>query len=197
MSAAKSFAQCGNIFSSVAVSRVGRKPVEIPAGVTVVLEGNVLRAKGPLGEQSLTIPDGIACQREGNQLVFTRANDEKHLRALHGTTRALVANMLAGVSKGFEKQLELQGVGYKAELRGKNLVLSLGYSHPVVFVPPDGVQILVPSPTQVSVKGSDRQLVGQIAAVIRKVRPPEPYKGKGIRYVGEYVRRKAGKAAGK
>ncbi|MCX7936900.1 MAG: 50S ribosomal protein L6 [Chlorobi bacterium] len=179
------------------MSRVGRKPLEIPAGVTVTLNGAVLTAKGPLGELQMTIPDGITCQREGNYLTFHRVSDEKHLRALHGTTRALAANILTGVSKGFEKQLELHGVGYKAELRGKNLVLTVGYSHPVVFIPPDGIQIAVASPTQVSIKGIDRQLVGEVAAVIRRVRPPEPYKGKGIRYAGEYVRRKAGKAAGK
>jgi large subunit ribosomal protein L6 len=179
------------------VSRVGRKPIEIPTGVTVTLDGQTLRVKGPLGELSMDIPDGISCQRDGNQLVFTRSSDEKHIRALHGTARALAANLITGVSKGFEKQLELQGVGYRVELRGKNLVLSLGFSHPVVFIPPDGITISVASPTQFSVKGIDRQLVGQVAAVIRKIRPPEPYKGKGIRYVGEYVRRKAGKAAGK
>jgi len=179
------------------VSRVGRKPIEIPTGVTVTLDGQTLRVKGPLGELSMDIPDGISCQRDGNQLVFTRRSDEKHVRALHGTARALAANLITGVSKGFEKQLELQGVGYRVELRGKNLVLSLGFSHPVVFIPPDGITISVASPTQFSVKGIDRQLVGQVAAVIRKIRPPEPYKGKGIRYVGEYVRRKAGKAAGK
>jgi large subunit ribosomal protein L6 len=179
------------------VSRVGRKPIEIPTGVTVTLDGQTLRVKGPLGELSMDIPDGISCQRDGNQLVFTRSSDEKHVRALHGTARALAANLITGVSKGFEKQLELQGVGYRVELRGKNLVLSLGFSHPVVFIPPDGITISVASPTQFSVKGIDRQLVGQVAAVIRKIRPPEPYKGKGIRYVGEYVRRKAGKAAGK
>jgi len=179
------------------VSRVGRKPIEIPAGVTVTLQGSTLTAKGPLGEMQIRIPDGIACTQEGNQLVFTRASDDKHVRALHGTTRALAANIITGVSKGFEKQLELQGVGYRVELRGKNLVLSLGFSHPIVFIPPEGIQISVASPTQFSVKGTDRQLVGEVAAVIRKIRPPEPYKGKGIRYVGEYVRRKAGKAAGK
>jgi large subunit ribosomal protein L6 len=179
------------------VSRVGRKPIEIPTGVTVTLDGQTLRVKGPLGELSMDIPDGISCQRDGNQLVFTRSSDEKHVRALHGTARALAANLITGVSKGFEKQLELQGVGYRVELRGKNLVLSLGFSHLVVFIPPDGITISVASPTQFSVKGIDRQLVGQVAAVIRKIRPPEPYKGKGIRYVGEYVRRKAGKAAGK
>lgn len=179
------------------MSRVGRKPIEIPTGVTVTLDGQTLRVKGPLGELSMDIPDGISCQRDGNQLVFTRSSDEKHVRALHGTARALAANLITGVSKGFEKQLELQGVGYRVELRGKNLVLSLGFSHPVVFIPPDGITISVASPTQFSVKGIDRQLVGQVAAVIRKIRPPEPYKGKGIRYVGEYVRRKAGKAAGK
>lgn len=179
------------------MSRVGRKPIEIPAGVIVTLDGQTLRVKGPLGELSMDIPDGISCQRDGNQLVFTRSSDEKHVRALHGTARALAANLITGVSKGFEKQLELQGVGYRVELRGKNLVLSLGFSHPVVFIPPDGITISVASPTQFSVKGIDRQLVGQVAAVIRKIRPPEPYKGKGIRYVGEYVRRKAGKAAGK
>ncbi|GBD04935.1 50S ribosomal protein L6 [bacterium HR20] len=179
------------------MSRVGRKPIEIPAGVTVTVNGSVLIAKGPLGEQQMTLPESITCQREGNTLTFHRSSDDKKIRALHGMVRALAANMITGVSRGFEKQLELQGVGYKAELRGKNLVLSLGFSHPVVFIPPEGIQITVSSPTQVSVKGSDRQLVGEVAAVIRKIRPPEPYKGKGIRYVGEFVRRKAGKAAGK
>lgn len=180
-----------------AVSRVGRKPVPIPAGVTVSLQGSQLNVKGPLGELSMVIPEGISCEQRDGALIFSRASEEKHIRALHGTTRALAANLVDGVSKGFEKQLELQGVGYKAELRGKNLLLSLGFSHPVVVIPPEGVQITVSSPTQIAVKGIDRQLVGEVAAIIRRIRPPEPYKGKGIRYVGEYVRRKAGKAAGK
>ncbi len=188
---------CVVTFFRTAVSRVGRKPIEIPAGVSVTINGQMLSAKGPLGELSMRIPEGISCRQKGNQLLLTRASDEKHVRALHGTARALAANIITGVSKGFEKQLELQGVGYKAELRGNNLVLSLGFSHPVVFIPPEGIKITVASPTQFSVKGIDRQLVGEVAAVIRKIRPPEPYKGKGIRYAGEYVRRKAGKAAGK
>jgi large subunit ribosomal protein L6 len=179
------------------VSRVGRKPIEIPAGVTVTVDGSMLIAKGPLGEQRMTIPEGISCHRDGNVLTFTRSSDDKKIRALHGLTRALAANVIHGVSRGFEKQLELQGVGYKVELRGKNLVLSLGFSHPVVFIPPEGIQITVSSPTQFVIKGSDRQLVGEVAALIRKIRPPEPYKGKGIRYSGEFIRRKAGKAAGK
>ncbi|MDT2806114.1 50S ribosomal protein L6 [Vagococcus lutrae] len=175
------------------MSRIGNKPVVIPEGVTVTKNGNDITVKGPNGELTRTFVPNIAISIEGNEVVLTRENDEKTNRSLHGTMRSNLDNMIIGVSKGFEKQLELIGVGYRAQLQGKKLVLNVGYSHPVEFDAPEGITIEVPSNTQVIVKGINKEHVGELAANIRGVRPPEPYKGKGIRYVGEFVRRKEGK----
>jgi large subunit ribosomal protein L6 len=177
------------------VSRIGRLPVEIPSGVQVDVKGSDVKVKGPKGELSYTFLPEVTITKEGEQIVVKRSSDEPFERALHGTTRALIQNMVTGVSTGFTKVLEIQGVGYRAEMSGKNLVLHVGYSHLVTVEPPEGITFDVDTKTRlVKINGYDKQVVGQIAADIRKVRPPEPYKGKGIRYQGEYVRRKAGKA---
>ncbi len=175
------------------MSRVGRKPVEIPAGVTVTLNGNTVTVKGPKGELTRTFHSDIEIKVEDNNVVVNRPSDEKLHRSLHGTTRAIIANMIEGVSKGFERNLELIGVGYRAQKQGKKLVLNVGYSHPVEIEPEEGIEIEVPANTKISIKGTDKERVGALAANIRDVRPPEPYKGKGIRYEGEQVRRKEGK----
>ncbi len=175
------------------MSRVGRKPVEIPAGVTVTLNGNTVTVKGPKGELTRTFHSDIEIKVEDNNVVVNRPSDEKLHRSLHGTTRAIIANMVEGVSKGFERNLELIGVGYRAQKQGKKLVLNVGYSHPVEIEPEEGIEIEVPANTKISIKGTDKERVGALAANIRDVRPPEPYKGKGIRYEGEQVRRKEGK----
>jgi large subunit ribosomal protein L6 len=178
------------------MSRIGKRPIEIPSGVTVSIDPGRVAVAGPLGTLQQQVPLRIAIeQQDGRRIVVTRPTDRGEDRALHGLTRTLVANMVEGVTKGFEKRLEIQGVGYRAALRGTDLELSVGYSHPVVIKPRQGITFEVPAPTQVVVKGTDKQQVGQTAAEIRKVRPPEPYKGKGIRYEGEYVRRKVGKRA--
>ena len=177
------------------MSRIGRMPVEIPSGVTVDLKGSNVRVKGPKGELQRTFSGLVGIALDKNQLVITRNSDLPAERALHGTTRAVLANMIHGVSKGFEVVLEIDGVGYRAELQGKNLALHVGYSHPVVVEPPAGISFEADAKTrQIKVSGFDKELVGQIAANIRKVRPPEPYHGKGIHYLGEHIRRKAGKA---
>ncbi len=177
------------------MSRIGRMPVEIPAGVTVDLKGTNVRVKGPKGEMQRTFSNLIGISMETNHLVITRNSDLPAERALHGTTRAVLANMVHGVSKGFEVVLEIDGVGYRAEMQGKNLALYVGYSHPVIVEPPAGISFEVDQKTrQIKVLGYDKELVGQIGANIRKVRPPEPYHGKGIHYLGERIRRKAGKA---
>ncbi|CEE00005.1 MULTISPECIES: 50S ribosomal protein L6 [Bacillaceae] len=175
------------------MSRIGKKPIEVPAGVTVTLNGNRVTVKGPKGELSREFNKDITITVEDNVVTVTRPSDSKEHRTVHGTTRAILANMVEGVSKGFEKSLELIGVGYRAQKQGNKLVLSVGYSHPVEITPENGLEIDVPSNTQIVVKGIDKEQVGALAANIRDVRPPEPYKGKGIRYVGEYVRRKEGK----
>lgn len=175
------------------MSRIGKKPIEVPAGVTVTLNGNKVTVKGPKGELSREFNKDITITVEDNVVTVTRPSDSKEHRTVHGTTRAILANMVEGVSKGFEKSLELIGVGYRAQKQGNKLVLSVGYSHPVEITPENGLEIDVPSNTQIVVKGIDKEQVGALAANIRNVRPPEPYKGKGIRYVGEYVRRKEGK----
>ncbi|MEN0664788.1 50S ribosomal protein L6 [Caldifermentibacillus hisashii] len=175
------------------MSRIGKKPIEVPAGVTVTLNGNRVTVKGPKGELSREFNKDITIIVEDNVVTVTRPSDSKEHRTVHGTTRAILANMVEGVSKGFEKSLELIGVGYRAQKQGNKLVLSVGYSHPVEITPENGLEIDVPSNTQIVVKGIDKEQVGALAANIRDVRPPEPYKGKGIRYVGEYVRRKEGK----
>ena len=177
------------------MSRIGKLPVEIPGGVQVDLNGSNVRVKGPKGELQRTFSPLIGIKMENNQLVITRESDNPAERALHGTTRALLANMVHGVSQGFEVVLEVEGVGYRAEMEGKNLALYVGYSHPVKVEPPEGITFESDSKTrQIKVIGYDKQMVGQIAANIRNVRPPEPYHGKGLHYLGEYVRRKAGKA---
>lgn len=175
------------------MSRIGKKPIEIPNGVTVDLKGNQITVKGPKGELTRQLHEDMIVKVEDNNIIVERPSDERLHRSLHGTTRSVIANMVEGVTKGFEKALELQGVGYRASKSGNKLVLSVGYSHPVEIVPEKGIEIDVPSNTQIIVKGIDKERVGEVAANIRAVRPPEPYKGKGIRYVGEYVRRKEGK----
>ncbi len=177
------------------MSRIGRKPVPVPSGVTVSIEPESVSVKGPKGELSERVPRDIGVAQEGEKILVTRPTDRGEHRALHGLVRSLVANMVQGVTDGFEKRLEIQGVGYRAQLKGKSLELAVGYSHPVTIPAPDGIEFEVPQPTRVVVKGISKQLVGETAAIIRKQRPPEPYKGKGIRYEGEYVQRKVGKRA--
>ena len=177
------------------MSRIGRLPVEIPSGVKVDVNGSSIHVKGPKGELQRTFSNSIGIAMENNQLVITRKSDEPAERALHGTTRAVLANMVNGVSKGFEVVLEVDGVGYRAEMEGKNLALHVGYSHPVRVEPPAGISFDADAKTrQIKIMGFDKELVGQVAANIRKVRPPEPYHGKGLHYLGEHIRRKAGKA---
>ena len=175
------------------MSRIGNKPVIIPAGVTVAQNGNVVTVKGPKGELSREFASQIAINIQENEITLTRENDAKESRSLHGTMRSNLFNMVTGVSEGFAKELELIGVGYRAQMQGSKLVLNVGYSHPVEFDAQEGITIEVPSNTKVIVKGANKEHVGELAANIRGVRPPEPYKGKGIRYVGEFVRRKEGK----
>jgi large subunit ribosomal protein L6 len=175
------------------MSRVGKKPIEIPAGVTVTNENNFVTVKGPKGELSRAFNQDIQIVIEENVITISRPSEAKEHRALHGTTRAVLANMVEGVSKGFERSLDLIGVGYRAAKQGKKLVLNVGYSHPVEIEAEEGLEIEVPSNTKVIIKGTDKERVGALAANIRGVRPPEPYKGKGIRYEGEFVRRKEGK----
>jgi large subunit ribosomal protein L6 len=177
------------------MSRIGKQPIELPSGVNVAISQGRVQVNGPLGELSQNVPARMQIEQDEGNLVVTRPTERGDDRALHGLTRSLLANMVEGVTKGFEKRLEIQGVGYRAALRGTDLELSVGYSHPVVVKPPQGISFEVPEATQVVVKGIDKQQVGEIAAQVRKVRPPEPYKGKGIRYEGEYVRRKVGKRA--
>ncbi|MEI6793267.1 MAG: 50S ribosomal protein L6 [Actinomycetes bacterium] len=177
------------------MSRIGRKPIPVPSGVEIQIEPELVTVKGPKGELSERIPRDITVVQEGEELLVTRPTDRGEHRSLHGLTRSLVANMVEGVTDGFEKTLEIQGVGYRAALKGSDLTLALGYSHPVEIPAPDGISFDVPQPTSVIVKGISKQLVGETAAKIRKSRPPEPYKGKGIRYEGEHVIRKVGKRA--
>jgi large subunit ribosomal protein L6 len=177
------------------MSRIGRKPIPVPDTVTVTIEPELVRVHGPRGELSERVPRDITVAQEEAQLVVSRPTDRGEHRALHGLTRSLVANMVEGVTTGFEKRLEIQGVGYRAALKGSDLELALGYSHPVSVKAPDGIEFEVPVPTRIVMKGNSKQAVGEIAAIIRKQRPPEPYKGKGIRYEGEYVARKVGKRA--
>src|SRR6478736_2295940 len=175
------------------MSRIGRQPIPVPAGVNIAIDPGRIMVNGPLGELTQQIPVRMTIERQDDNLVVTRPTDRGPDRALHGLTRSLIANMVEGVTKGFEKRLEIQGVGYRAGLRGTALELNVGFSHVVVKDAPMGITYEVPTPTEIIVKGINKQQVGQIAAEIRKVRPPEPYKGKGIRYQGEYVRRKVGK----
>ena len=177
------------------MSRIGRRPIPVPSGVELTVEPELVRVKGPKGELQERISRDMTVAQADGQIVVTRPSDRRDHRALHGLTRSLVANMVQGVTEGFEKRLEIQGVGYRAALRGKDIELSVGYSHPVLIEAPAGIEFEVPQPTRVVVRGFSKQVVGEIAARIRKVRPPEPYKGKGIRYEGEYVPRKVGKRA--
>jgi large subunit ribosomal protein L6 len=177
------------------MSRIGRKPIELPSGVMVAVSPGRVQVNGPLGELSQTVPSRMGIEKSDSEVVVTRPTERGEDRALHGLTRTLIANMVEGVTKGFEKHLEIQGVGYRAQLKGADLELAVGFSHPVTIKPRDGITFEVPAPTQIVVKGIDKQKVGQTAAEIRKVRPPEPYKGKGIRYRDEQVRRKVGKRA--
>ena len=177
------------------MSRIGRKPIPVPSGVTIAIEPERVTVNGPRGELQERIPRDISVEQNDGELLVKRPTDRGEHRALHGLTRSLVANMVEGVTTGYTKTLEIQGVGYRAQLKGKDLELALGYSHPVPIKAPDGIEFEVPQPTRVVVKGISKQQVGEIAAYIRKQRPPEPYKGKGIRYEGEYVARKVGKRA--
>jgi large subunit ribosomal protein L6 len=177
------------------MSRIGRQPIDIPSGVEVTIEGSTVTVKGPKGTLSQTVSQEMLLAKEDGVLTVSRPSDERLHRSLHGLTRTLIANMVAGVTNGYEKRLEIVGVGYRAALKGSDLEMALGFSHPVVFPAPQGIEFEVPAPTRITIRGIDKQLVGQVAANIRKIRKPEPYKGKGIRYEGEFVRRKAGKAA--
>ena len=180
------------------MSRIGREPIAVPAGVTITIaDGNNVTVKGPLGELNQTFSTNITITQEGNTLLVTRPNDEKQNRALHGLTRTLLNNMIVGVTEGFKKELEINGVGYRAQMQGKTLVVNLGYSHNVEMNAPEGVTIEVPNPNSVIISGADNQVVGQFAAEVREKRPPEPYKGKGIKYIDERIIRKEGKAGKK
>jgi len=178
------------------MSRIGKQPVSIPAGVDVTIDGQFVKVKGPKGELTHTFLDEVTIRQDGDTLLVERIDDERIARSVHGLSRTLLSNMVVGVSEGFSKKLEIIGVGYRAALKGTTLEMQLGYSHPVIVPALEGISFEVPAPTQIIVQGIDKQKVGQVAADIRKWRKPEPYKGKGIRYEGEYVRRKLGKAAG-
>lgn len=175
------------------MSRVGNSPIDIPSGVEVKIEGSRVSVKGPKGSLERDLPDLVDVNREGDVILVTRPNDQPQYRAMHGLVRSLVNNMVVGVTDGFQKELDIIGVGYRAQMKGKDLEIQVGYSHPVVVDCPQGIEFEVPQPTRIVVRGTDKQQVGQVAADIRKIRKPEPYKGKGIRYVDEHVRRKAGK----
>lgn len=179
------------------MSRIGKRPIPIPAKVSITIDGQHVQVKGPKGELSRTLPTGVTVAQEGDTILVQRVNESRLARERHGLCRTLVANMVEGVANGYQKRLEIQGIGYRAQVQGKNLNMSLGYSHPVVFEPPEGIEFAVENNTNVIVSGIDKELVGNMAARIRASRPPEPYKGKGVRYAGEYIRRKAGKAGKK
>ena len=180
------------------MSRIGKAPIAVPGGVTITIkDGNTVTVKGPKGELTRTVPAAMGLQQDGGQVTVTRPSDEPGHKSLHGLTRTLIANMVEGVTKGFTKNLELVGVGYKAEVRPYGLQLALGYSHAIEYKAPVGIKLSAPVPTQILVEGTNKEVVGQVAAEIRSLRPPEPYKGKGVKYAGEVIRRKAGKAGGK
>jgi large subunit ribosomal protein L6 len=179
------------------VSRIGKKIIEIPKGVTVTIDGNNVKVKGPKGELQRVTHQNMKVEMKDNQIEVKRPDDIKENRALHGLTRALIQNMILGVNEEYKKTLDIVGVGYKVELKGTNLLLNMGYSHPIYFMPPAGIKLEAPTPTQIVISGIDKQLVGQVAAKIRSIRKPEPYKGKGIKYSDERILRKAGKTAGK
>ncbi len=175
------------------MSRIGKAPIPIPSGVDVKIQGSDVSVKGPKGQLARTLPEIVELAQEDGNVVVRRPNDQPKTRAMHGLSRSLVANMIAGVTQGFEKELSIVGVGYRAAMKGSGMEIQVGYSHPVKVDAPEGISFEVPAPTRIIVRGIDKEKVGQVAADIRKIRKPEPYKGKGIRYVGEYVRRKAGK----
>ncbi|GIF12284.1 50S ribosomal protein L6 [Actinoplanes teichomyceticus] len=179
------------------MSRIGRKSIPVPAGVDVTITGQTVKVKGPKGELSHIVAEPITVAQEGGELVVNRPNDERKAKELHGLSRTLIANMIVGVTEGYKKVLEINGTGYRVTAKGKDLEFALGFSHPVNIVPPAGITFSVEKPTQFTVSGIDKQLVGEVAANIRKIRPPEPYKGKGVKYQGEVIRRKAGKAGKK
>ncbi len=179
------------------MSRIGKKPIDVPAGVTVTLEGRNVTVKGPRGTLSRSLPPIVTVKQEGALINVERPNDETASKAMHGLTRTLVANMVEGVTKGFQKNLDIVGVGYKAENKPYGLLMSLGYSHQIEVKAPEGIKLNAPTPTSIVIDGANKEVVGQIAAEIRSLRPPEPYKGKGVKYQGEIIRRKAGKAGGK
>ena len=182
---------------SLKLSRIGKKPIEIPKDVKVTQSGNSLKVKGPKGELESTFHRNIGIEIIGEEIIVKRPDDTKENKALHGLTRALIQNMVEGVTKAYQKTLDIVGVGYRAELKGKNLLLNMGYSHPIYFIPPDGITLQTPVQTQIIISGIDKQLVGMVAAKLRSIRKPEPYKGKGIKYSDEQIQRKAGKTAGK
>jgi len=176
------------------MSRIGKLPIAIPAGVDVAIDGSTVTVKGPLGTLSRTVNSIINVEVKDGQVIVTRPNDDKEARSLHGLTRTLIANMVEGVNKGYKKELEINGIGYRAAMEGNDLVMNIGYSHKVVMAQPEGIKVEVPAPNKIVISGPDKQKVGQFAAEVREKRPPEPYKGKGIKYVDEYIRRKEGKA---
>ena len=178
------------------MSRIGKKPIEVPQGVTISRDGDVLKVKGLNGELQQKLVSNISVEVKENEIIVTRPNDSKQNKSLHGLTRALIQNMVTGVNAHYKKTLDIVGVGYRAELKGKNLLLNIGYSHPIYLMPPDDVTLEVPTQTQIVISGANKQLVGQVAAKIRSIRKPEPYKGKGIKYSNEHIQRKAGKTAG-
>ncbi len=178
------------------MSRVGKKPIPIPSGVKIERAGNIVTVEGPRGKVAQYVHDDITLEIKDDQAILTRPSDSNRHRAMHGLYRALIANMIVGITEGFSRDLEIQGVGYRAEKAGRAISFSLGYSHPIVLIPPEDIEIKIQGINKMTVSGIDKQLVGQIAAKIRSFRPPEPYKGKGIRYAGEHIRRKAGKTAG-
>ncbi|HYV96088.1 MAG TPA: 50S ribosomal protein L6 [Gemmatimonadaceae bacterium] len=179
------------------MSRIGKVPVPIPNGVTVTVNGSQISVKGPKGELSRKLPQDITVAQSEGKVVVSRPSDETRHKSLHGLSRTLIANMIEGVTNGYQKQLEIVGVGYKAEPKPYGLLMALGFSHPIEYRAPKGISLTAPQPTQVIIQGADKELVGQVAAELRSLRPPEPYKGKGVKYAGEHIRRKAGKAAGK
>jgi large subunit ribosomal protein L6 len=179
------------------MSRIGKLPIAVPKGVTISIDGNTVKVKGPKGELSRDFANGISVDQDGETLHVTRASDEENHKALHGLSRTLLANMVEGVTKGYQKTLEISGVGYKAEVKPFGLQLALGFSHAIQYKAPAGVKLTAPQPTTIVIDGADKEKVGQVAAELRNLRPPEPYKGKGIKYQGEVIRRKAGKAGGK
>lgn len=177
------------------MSRIGKKPVSLLKGIKFEKTDSRIKISGPRGELAVSVPPSIGVEVKENEILVSRSSDSKEQRALHGTWRAHINNMVKGVSEGFQRKLEIVGVGYKAEVKGKKIQLILGYSHPILFAPPAGIKVEIPQPTSIVITGIDKQLVGQVAAKLRSFRPPEPYKGKGVKYEGEYIRRKAGKAA--